>query len=244
MNDFIAKPINPKKLMWTLVKWIQPSLPASPEPAGPAPRAEQLTMAELPGFDLRNLLEMIGHNQELAIRLLLTFSDNCRGLPEEIEALIAVKDWAAAQERVHKLKGAAGTIGAMALHAASEALEAELKQGGVALSLEHFRAVAEQTLAALAALSRPEEVLPDNGGDRDALNLAAAGLDQRLQDNDFIPDALLGTLKPHLSIEQLELFARLRRQISDLHYDQARRTLRQLAELPDIQEIQDDVSDQ
>ncbi|WP_161990579.1 hypothetical protein, partial [Candidatus Methylobacter oryzae] len=124
-----------------------------------------------------------------------------------------------------------------ALHAASEALEAELKQGGVVLSLEHFREVAEQTLAAIAALHPPEEVLPDNGGDRDALNRIAAELDRKLKDNDFIPDALLGTLKPHLSIEQLELFARLRRRINGLHYDQARKILRQLTELPDIQEI-------
>ncbi|WP_161990540.1 hypothetical protein, partial [Candidatus Methylobacter oryzae] len=122
-----------------------------------------------------------------------------------------------------------------ALHAASEALEAELKQGGVVLSLEHFREVAERTLAAIAALHPHEDMLPE-AGDRDALNLAAAGLDQRLQDNDFISEALLNTLKLHLDMDQLDVFACLRRQISDLHYDQARRTLRQLAELPDIQE--------
>jgi PAS domain S-box-containing protein len=235
MNDFIAKPINPKKLMWTLLQWIKPSNAVAADTLTTGAAAKLLTMAELPGFDLHNLLEMIGDNQELAIRLLFTFMDSMNNLPDEIEALISVGNWVSAKELAHKIKGASGTIGAMRLYKASDALEAELNNGLSAAAFDNFRDAFDRTLSVIAALHLPSE-MQSTGGDSEALTQAATELDRLLKENDFISEALLNTLKPHLALDQQELFARLRKLINGLHYDQARTVLSQLAELPFTQE--------
>ena len=237
MNDFIAKPINPKKLMWTLVQWIKPIGAAATDAPAAEPTVQLFSAADLPGFDLHNLLEMIGNNQELAIRLLLAFMESMNNLPDEIEALVTAGNVVSAKERVHKLKGAAGTIGAIRLHAASEALEAELKNELSAATFDSFREAFDQTMSVIAALHQPTEITQPTGGNSEALKRAATELDLLLKENDFISDALLNTLKPHLTLDQMDLFARLRKLINDLHYDEARKILRQLAELPDTQEI-------
>jgi hypothetical protein len=58
-----------------------------------------------------------------------------------------------------------------------------------------------------------------------------------LKENDFIDEERLNTFKSLLTLPQLDLFVQLRKLINDLHYSEARKLLRQLAELPDTQEI-------
>ncbi len=236
MNDFIAKPINPKKLMWTLAQWIKPIEEAATDALAAEPAAQLFGAKDLPGFDLHNLLEMIGDNQELAIRLLLNFMESTKNVPAEIEALLTTRDLVSARERIHKLKGAAGTIGAVRLYTASEALEAELKNELPPATFDSFRDVLEQTMSVIAALHQPEERRPTARGNSAALKRAATELDLLLKENDFISESLLNTLKPHLSLDQLDLFTQLRKRINDLQYDEARTILRQLAELSGISE--------
>jgi PAS domain S-box-containing protein len=235
MNDFIAKPINPKKLMRALAQWIKPVEPAATDALAAEPATPLFSPADLPGFDPHNLLKMIGGNQELALRLLKSFMDNMNNLPGEIEALAAAGNPASAKEQVHKLKGASGTIGALRLYAASGILEAELNNGLSAATFDNFKEAFDQTMSVIAALPQPTE-MHSTGGNREALRRTAAELDLLLKENDFISEALLSTLKPHLTLNQLDLFTRLRKLINELHYDQARKILRQLTELPDIQE--------
>ncbi|TAN67658.1 MAG: PAS domain S-box protein [Methylobacter sp.] len=233
MNDFIAKPISPKRLLSTLVKWIKPIGSMVRDAFAVEPVAEtRLSVDELPDFDLHNLLEMLGNNRELATQLLLGFMDSMKDLPDEIEAMIRASDFAEAGELVHKIKGASGNIGAVRLHVASEALEAELKQGQAA-ALSLFREAFNQAMSVIAALPLLEAQMPSSSGDIDALKLAAAELDVLLKENDFISEVLLNTLKPHLRPDQLDLFAQLRKLVNDLQYGEARKVLRQLAELPD-----------
>jgi PAS domain S-box-containing protein len=237
MNDFIPKPINPQKLLWTLVQWINPIGANATDTLAAEPIVTKLfNEDDLPGFDLRNLLAMIGNNQELAIRLLLTFMESMKDLPGEIEALFAVEHFVAARELVHKIKGASGTIGAMRLYAVSVALEAELKDELSAASFGSFREAFNQTMSVIAALPRAADLMPPTGGNSEALKRSAAELDLLLKENDFIPDSLLNALQPHLALDQLGLFAQLRKLINDLQYDQARKILRQLAELSNTQE--------
>lgn len=233
MNDFIAKPISPKRLLSTLVKWIKPAGSMVRDAfAAEAIAKPRLSADELPDFDLHNLLVMLGNNRRLATQLLLDFMDSMKDLPEEIEAMIRVSDFDVAGELVHKIKGASGNIGAVRLHVASETLEAELKQGRAA-ALSLFLEAFKQAMSVIAALPRSEEQMPSSSGDIDALKRAAAELDVLLKENDFISEVLLNTLKPHLAPDQLDLFAQLRKLVNGLQYGEARKVLRQLAELPD-----------
>ena len=237
-DDFIAKPVNPKKLIRTLVQWIKPIGATTIGTSTAEPGSAKLFGAnDLPGFDLHNLLEMIGNNQELAIRLLSTFMESMKNLSGEIEALINAGNFVPAKELAHKIKGASGTIGAVQLYAASEALEAELKDGLSAATFDSFKEAFNQTMSVIATLHQPEDLMSLTDGNSEALKCAAIKLDLLLKENDFISEALLNTLKPHLKLDQLNLFAQLRKLIGNLHYDEARKILRQLAELPDTQEI-------
>jgi PAS domain S-box-containing protein len=235
-NDFIAKPINPRKLMWTLVQWIKPvGATATDSLAAELGAAKLLGVDDLPGFELHNLLEMIGNNQELATQLLLTFMESMKDLPGEIEVLVTAGNFVSAGELIHKLKGAASIIGAVRLYSASEALETEFKNGLSATAFDNFRETFDQTMSVIATLHRPEDLVPTTGGDSVALKRAAIELDLLLEENDFISETVLNTLKPHLTLDQLDLFARLRKLVNSLHYDEARKILRQLVELPDTQ---------
>jgi PAS domain S-box-containing protein len=239
MNDFIAKPINPKKLIWTLVQWIRPVGATAANSIAAEPVVTKPVGADdLIGFDLRNLLEMIGNNQELATQLLVTFMESMKDLPGEIETLIAGGNFVQARELVHKLKGASGAVGAVHLYAASEALEVELKDELSVFAFDNFRDTFNRTMSVIAALPRPEDPMPLTGGDNGALKRSATELDRLLKENDFISEALLNTLKPHLTMDQLDLFGRLRKLVNSLHYDEARKILRQLVQLHDTQESQ------
>ena len=243
MNDFVAKPINPKELMSTLIRWLKPEAAAT-DLAVAEPVAVKLSgMDELPGFDLHNLVTMLGNNQELTTRLLLDFMDSTKNVPFEIEALISVGDLAAARELVHKINGTSGNFGAVRLHAACKALEAELKEEQSAgVAFKTFKEAFDQAMSTLATLQRLENPMSPDGVNIEALKRSADELDLLLKENDFIAEALLNTFKAHLATDQLGLFMRLRKLINDLNYDQARNILRQLVDsLPPLEEQNDDL---
>jgi PAS domain S-box-containing protein len=228
INDFISKPINPVKLLSTLAQWLKPDntkIEDLKEEAVAVPAIDTL-----PDFDQKNLLIMLGNNQELATQLLLNFKDSMQNLPAELAELIAAGSMVIAREKVHSLKGAAGNFGAVRLHAAAETLEAELKKGlPTTTALNHFMAAFHQAMSAIAAQSGPDiALLSVNAGNYDELLLLVAELDELLQEQDFIAEDLLNTLKTHLAPEQLELFTRLRQLVHDLDYKNARLLLQQL----------------
>jgi HPt (histidine-containing phosphotransfer) domain-containing protein len=138
-----------------------------------------------------------------------------------------------AKELAHKIKGASGTIGAVRLYAASEALEAELKKGLSAAAFDSFQEAFDQTMSIIAALPQPVDPISPSTGDSAALLHNAMELNQLLKENDFISDALLNAFKSHLTSDQLDIFAQLRKLINNLQYDEARKILQQLTGLSD-----------
>ncbi len=234
MNDFIAKPVNSKQLMSTLAQWVKPFGTAASDKAAAEPMPDKLAgMNGLPDFDLNNLLAMLGNNHQLAIQLLFTFMDSMKNVPEEIEDMIETEDFVSARELVHKIKGASGNIGAMRLHAVAGTLESELKGGQFAASFSSFVDAFNQTMSAIAALDQPEGLLPATESNIEALKSSAVELDQLLKENDFISEGLLNTLKSHLTIGQWDVFTELHKLIQSLRYDEARKVLRRITELPD-----------
>ncbi len=85
-------------------------------------------------------------------------------------------------------------------------------------------------MLALAQWLEPER-------DMNRLLQCAIELDGLIQEQDFIPEALLSTMKTHLSPARLELFASLHQLIQDLRYKEARTLLHQLITLPNAQEL-------
>ena len=159
--------------------------------------------------------------------------ENMRNMPDEITVMVAKGDFISAEALLHNIKGTSGNIGAMRLHKASETLEAELKGGLSVVTFNIFKEVFNQTMFVIATRHLPKESLPFIGGDIEMLKHAAAEIDGLLKENSFISDELLNTLKPHLAMDQQDLFSQLGKLINVFSYDEARDILRQLIELPD-----------
>ncbi|MCX7627384.1 MAG: PhnD/SsuA/transferrin family substrate-binding protein [Methylophilaceae bacterium] len=173
MNDFVAKPIDPETLIRVLNDWIgrsdraaasaSSSLPPTGqhgelaqqgEPASAIPPlAPTHEVRVLPGFELERVYAMVGDDETLITELLHIFREDAANAMERLEALLAARDYPAAHRLVHTLKGSAGNLGAMELHAAAAALDDGLRQGRLdPQALDRFRAALDSALQALQKL--------------------------------------------------------------------------------------------
>lgn len=159
MNDFIAKPVNPESLITTLAKWVKPTL-LSVIPSVLAPRDDWDQIADaMPEFDFATLKTMIGGRSELLISMLHSFLTDFAAEAPAIVSGINKGRIEAAEKQLHRLKGAAGSLGAKELHQACEELDAQLKKGSYTPeSLSHWLKVFDETLVTLAdTLTKWEE---------------------------------------------------------------------------------------
>ncbi len=228
MNDFIAKPINPEALITTLSKWVAPNESGTGTSVAPQPANG---LGHLPGFDLDNLLNLLGGNHALAAELLRSFTEEMAETPATIRAEALADRTVQARELAHRLKGAAGNLGATALHAATEKLEAELKNGrfdtGLMDAVDQEFANAK---AAIAGLPMPEAAPAVMDGNTDALHEAAQVIDQLLKENEFIGMETISALEQHLPTQKRQTLAELRKLVGEIRYDEARKVLQQLVD--------------
>ncbi len=170
MNDHVAKPVDPDQLYATLLRWLTPPAETAPPPPaaaeeGPLPALVQ-QLATLPGFDPWVAQRSAGHQADVLRRVLQTYSRHyAAGLPalDQPATEADAERWLAL---VHSLQGACSTVGATALQAQAQRLEAQLRRGQPPQALQaearslHLavRQQAGQLEALLAAL--PPAILP------------------------------------------------------------------------------------
>ena len=137
MNDYIAKPIDPDQLIYTLAQWMdlhteESSLSPRTTDREEIPRFEgpltpQAPAENLPGIDIASALERIGGNKALLVRLLRSFSDEYKRAASEIREALEKNDLQSARELAHSIKGVAGNLSATDLYAAASQLEATIR---------------------------------------------------------------------------------------------------------------------
>jgi len=231
MNDFIAKPVNPEALIKVLEKWLLPDeadidqLPANP--------VEEQHLS-LPGFNLDNLLLMLGGNRKLTTELLQSFAEDMAGMPDAIERAAAAGQYDTASELVHKIKGAAGNIGAVDLHVAAARLDLDFRNGLYDKgNCWQFRETFRQAAEAIAGLQVQPAGPVQSDEDMQAFLSSAITLDRLLADNEFIGDDVLAVLHQHQPAGQHETLRQLRQRIQEIRYAEARALLRRMASLPE-----------
>ncbi len=234
MNDHVAKPIQPQVLLAVLLKWVKPL--ARPT-ASSRPRPAAVEMAwlpeQLPGFDLAWALDLLGGDRALFRRLTIQFGEQFADAGAGLAELIGAVDHAGAAALVHRVKGTAGNLGAMALHRAAEALEPTLKSGVTpAAELASFQQALAEVLQSIARLARPVQAIPVASDYRcEECDWQRAGVLFRqlrtlVESAEFVPHEVIAELKASVACQALrKKVEALGRCVDNIDYDKARAVL-------------------
>ncbi len=166
MNDHVAKPIDPKALLKTLVQWIPP-LDRDPEKieedakeADKKPAAESeipeeailLALKSIPGLDVDAGLKRLMGKQDFYTRMLrqFTIGEEARTVAT-VRAQLEAGDRHTAERAAHSLKGVAATLGASALQGWAAELERSIREKEPEDQIESLVAAMEKELARLIA---------------------------------------------------------------------------------------------
>ena len=161
MNDHIAKPIDPERLLAKLRRWVKPVAgPAAGKTASqPDPLRQPLhdedaacwtALAQVDGLDSRLGLRQAAGRESLYRSLLAKFVADQANAPERLAQAIAGSNWDEAERTAHTLKGVAAQIGAQALSDAAQRLEQAVRERRSAVELEPLRQTAARQLAQLS----------------------------------------------------------------------------------------------
>lgn len=160
MNDHLAKPIDARKLATSLAYWLERSgsLPTTASASTQAAKGvAHAWLDQLRGFDIQQGLMAAGGDHELYHRVLAMFRQQLEAFRGALQSHSPCQRQDFAQ-RLHTLKGAAGSLGATRLAQAAERLEALAIQHEPLLPahVEPFASALQETWQALLAL--PETV--------------------------------------------------------------------------------------
>ena len=131
MNDSVTKPIDPRVLWATLLRWITPAaraaVEAEPASAGNASGELEHWLGGVPGLDWNAGLGYVRGNEALYRSLLARFCASQGRAPAQIHEALSNGDLAAAEMLSHTAKSVAGHIGARTVQALAGELEQALR---------------------------------------------------------------------------------------------------------------------
>ena len=125
MDDYISKPISPRKLAKALEKWL-PQAPAKLPPTTDMTPGKTAAVGALPVFDYPGLMERIMDDMDLARRVIAAFMEGIPRMLDELREQIVRGDAELAGRQAHKIKGAAANTGFMAM----SAIAADMQKAG------------------------------------------------------------------------------------------------------------------
>ena len=124
MNDYLAKPIDPRRLFPILHGFLPAAQGVSSHPAETA-EGGQASSPEV--FDEADVLRRLMGNRKALAQVLQAFLEDVPGHLERIASSLVTRDLDTLRRELHTLKGSAATVGAGSLRAQAQALEARVK---------------------------------------------------------------------------------------------------------------------
>ncbi|MDK9721611.1 MAG: PAS-domain containing protein [Rhodospirillales bacterium] len=124
MNDHVAKPIEPERLLGAIRSWIAPRLdPARARDSAPPAQIEAAVEGDLPGIDLGAALKRLSGNSDLLMKLLGDFVADYQAGRSQLKDFLDKGEMKEVGRLVHTLKGVAANLGAKRIHELAIGLE-------------------------------------------------------------------------------------------------------------------------
>jgi two-component system, sensor histidine kinase and response regulator len=251
MNDYVSKPVDPRELLATLVRWIKPD-PSRQAVAAmpPAPREEDAAGGiprdlpdSLPGIDLPDALDRLGGNWDLFVELIRVFETDFAGATAEIGEALAKGDAVLARRLAHTIKGVAGNLSATGVATASRELEEALQQGDdgpIAAALNALEEAITLVLETVALLTQGRQTSAQGraapaAGPQPQVDAASIApllveLDSLLKKNRFTAKKCFGQLKDMLRGSDFQVcLERIEAGLGRLDFKEARKHLADMA---------------
>jgi len=154
MNDLLTKPLDPRRLLETLARWLpaRPAVAVLPEGATSDAPAEP---GNLQILDRLGLLDRMMDDAELSSEVLGLFVHEYPAMREALRSAIDCADPVAILNLTHTLKGAAANVGALRVCEVATRLEQQAADGAAArlgdlfLELDRHLVEFERVVAAL-----------------------------------------------------------------------------------------------
>jgi len=125
MQDHLTKPIDPKYLYESLVKWLRVDKLSAAGGAQPG-NASPHNLGDLPGLSVQAALKNLGGNENLYKKLLNRFVESYEHVPQQVRDALDVGDQQLAVRLAHTVKGVAANLGASSLASVAGDLEKAL----------------------------------------------------------------------------------------------------------------------
>ncbi len=174
MNDHVAKPVTPGRLFEAMGRWLPKPLVGTPDAASPQGSQSALGLSDIPGLDSEFGLQTVRGKLDTYKRLLGKFAENHFDDFARIRTCLTNGEREEARRLAHSLKGAAATLGAVAVQKSAAALEAAIREEQEVASIG---TLIERTASDYTALSRQlQNLLADK---ETSVGQAAASADYR-----------------------------------------------------------------
>jgi CheY-like chemotaxis protein len=131
MNDYVAKPIDPDRLLDAIRRQAGTADTGEAAPREPEESAEQLSavLAGRPEVDMDEIRSRFGDSSDLLVESIDLFNEHSGKLLAELRGTVAGGDLERTERLAHSLKGSAGNFAAAAAIGAAQRLEDLARNG-------------------------------------------------------------------------------------------------------------------
>jgi two-component system sensor histidine kinase/response regulator len=238
MNAHITKPINPKVLFNTLVKWIKPGDREIPEIINIDENNTQETnagvIAQVRGLSIEEGLKHVNGNKKLLDKLIMDFYNDYQNVLLTIEQALSIENFDEAERIAHTLKGIAGTIGALSVQEHAGNLELAIKNN----QMELFESGLKNLVVVLQPLFEQLKLVASSNSQQvddsevyilesletvsEKINALALLLEEMDPDSEEQTEVLIASLKGY---NQNVLLSKLKKQVAGFEFEDAQKTL-------------------
>ncbi|MBF0423298.1 MAG: response regulator [Magnetococcales bacterium] len=223
MNDFVAKPLDVDKLVYTILKHVGVSPPEMGQDHHSCPMVRMVAspLASLPGLDFHQALQRLGGDEKSLQRMLMQLSDHADDLIGDLHRFLDQGQIRLAAALLHKLRGGAGNLGLTRLAELCAMAEGTLLNGPmnpVAPLLDQLHTALGELQTALGTLAKLDQTTTTLPMEKERLeelmNLLADGNLEALPLYEFLSPALMAMIGPQPGAD-------LKRAMDGLEFNQA-----------------------